>query len=188
MSSINLLQLEERVKRYSLNKSHQSNVPVKVSFYNSCKHPINIWWLDYRGEKVQYYGNVRIVPGFRCDMKTFLTHPWQFTISGTEDPVYAKYSQGKRKDFEVLTYLHDQLKNGKICSAEFRRKIQGQDSIAVRIGEFSSLTEMSVSVIAEALHRRYRGGDLNTALENIEIPDILKEEVIKTYDVIKNVV
>ena len=115
-------------------------------------------------------------------MKTYLTHPWQFTIEGTEDPVYADHSGAKRKYFEVLRYLHDQLKNGKISSDEFKRKVQGQDSVDVRIVDSSSLTEMSVSVIAEVLHSNYRGEDPDRALENIELPDSLKN----TYNVIRS--
>merc|ERR1712105_565068 len=86
-----------------------------------------------------------LATGYKCDMKTYLTHPWQFTMEGTEDPVYAEHSRDKRKYFEVLRYLYDQLKNGKISSDEFKSKVQGEDSVDVRIVESSSLTEMTVS-------------------------------------------
>ena len=82
--------------------------------------------------------------------------------------------------------FRNQLKNGKISSDEFKRKVQGQDFVDVRIVDSSSLTEMSVSVIAEVLHRNYRGEDPDRALENIELPDSLKKDVLNTYNVIRS--
>ena len=57
--------VEEQILRYSQHKSHNSAIVVKVRFFNLCKDPIQIWWLNYEGEKVQYFGDVTIVPGHR---------------------------------------------------------------------------------------------------------------------------
>ena len=58
-------QIEDRLRRYPPDRSHTAAVAVKVRFYNFCQYPINIWWLNYQGVKVQYYRNVNIVPGYR---------------------------------------------------------------------------------------------------------------------------
>ena len=57
--------VEEQIQRYSQHKSHNAAIVVKVRFFNLCKDPIKIWWLDYEGEKVEYFRDVTIVPGHR---------------------------------------------------------------------------------------------------------------------------
>ena len=57
--------VEQQVRRYSPDRSHNAAVVVKVQFFNFCQDPIQIWWLNYHGEKVEYFSDVTIVPGHR---------------------------------------------------------------------------------------------------------------------------
>ena len=57
--------VEQQILRYSPLRSHNAAIVVKVRFFNLSKDPIKIWWLNYEGEKVEYFGNVTIVPGHR---------------------------------------------------------------------------------------------------------------------------
>ena len=63
--------VEQQIQRYSPHRSHNAAVVVKVRFFNLCKDPIKIWWLNYEGEKVEYFSDVTIVPGHRFIIAIF---------------------------------------------------------------------------------------------------------------------
>ena len=118
---------------------------------------------------------------------TYLTHPWVFTRD-TGEPLYAQYSTDRRTHFEVLRFVYDQLKNGKIGGEEFRRKVRGEEYVDVAIIGPGSLTEMSTYVIARLLVTKYRQDESNLvpeAVEDFNLPVRLGKEVINTYRVIR---
>ena len=118
---------------------------------------------------------------------TYLTHPWVFTRD-TGEPLYAQYSTDRRTHFDVLRFVYDQLKNGKIGGEEFRRKVRGEEYVDVAIIGPGSLTEMSTYVIARLLVTKYRQDESNLvseAVEEFNLPVRLGKEVINTYRVIR---
>ena len=118
---------------------------------------------------------------------TYLTHPWVFTRD-TGEPLYAQYSTDRRTHFEVLRFVYDQLKNGKIGGEEFRRKVRGEENVDVAIIGPVSLTEMSTYAIARLLVTKYRQDESNLvpeAVEDFNLPVRLGKEVINTYRVIR---
>ena len=127
----------------------------------------------------------------RCDMhQTFLTHPWVFTNETTGEPVYAQYSSDKRQYFEVLRFVFDKLKNGKIDRNAFQRQVQGMEFVDVGIVGPSSLYDISASVIAKLLLSKYGGEEsdlegIKDATEGLELAKSLKKDVISTYNKIK---
>ena len=128
---------------------------------------------------------------FRCDMhQTYLTHPWVFTSETTGEPVFAQYSSDKRQHFEVLRFVFDKLKNGKINRNEFQSQVQGRVFVDVGIIGPSSLSDISTSVIAKLLLTKYGGEEsdlerIKDAAEALDLVQTLKEEIIKTYNKIK---
>ena len=55
---------------------------ITLKFDNESDRPINIYWHDYEGHKVNYG---IIGPGESREQVTFVTHPWSATASdGTE--------------------------------------------------------------------------------------------------------
>ena len=122
--------------------------------------------------------------------QTFLTHPWVFTNQRTGEPVFAQYSTDKRQHFEVLRFVFDKLKNGKIDRNEFQKQVQGRKFVDVGIVGPSSLSDISASVIAKSLLSKYGGEEsdlegIKDATEGLELAKTLKEDVMSTYNKIK---
>jgi len=63
-------------------RSVQSEERVFLRFVNKTKRQVNIIWLNYNGEPVNY--NL-IMPDTYRDIDTFKTHPWIFEDSLTRD-------------------------------------------------------------------------------------------------------
>jgi hypothetical protein len=57
-------------------KSKKSNVPVKVKFVNKSGEYRGVFWLDYKGQMVNY---ANLNPGESYTIDTFVSHPWAFT-------------------------------------------------------------------------------------------------------------
>ena len=122
--------------------------------------------------------------------QTYLTHPWVFTNNTTGEPVFAQYSSDKRQHFEVLRFVFDKLKNGKIDRNAFQRQVQGMEFVDVGIVGPSSLSDISASVIAKSLLSKYGGEEsdlqgIKDATEGLELANTLKEDVMSTYNKIK---
>jgi thiol-disulfide isomerase/thioredoxin len=62
-------------------KSQNSNVGAIIDFVNRSGRPVDIYWIDFNGNRVQYYSGV--ADGATVRMRTFLTHPWLAVASGT---------------------------------------------------------------------------------------------------------
>lgn len=54
-------------------RSQNSNVPVKVLFYNGTREPLDIVWVDFDGQWKTYH---RLRPDSNVTQRTFATHPW----------------------------------------------------------------------------------------------------------------
>ncbi len=54
-------------------RSQNSSRPVEVMFVNLGKAPLDIYWIDYKGEWKKYQ---RVAPNSNVKQKTFATHPW----------------------------------------------------------------------------------------------------------------
>jgi hypothetical protein len=57
-------------------KSKKSNVAVKVKFVNKSGEYRGVFWLDYKGQMVNY---ANLNPGQSYTIDTFVSHPWVFT-------------------------------------------------------------------------------------------------------------
>ena len=122
--------------------------------------------------------------------QTFLTHPWVFTNQRTGEPVFAQYSTDKRQHFEVLRFVFDKLKNGRIDRNEFHKQVQGRKFVDVGIVEPSSLSDISTSVIADQLLTNYGAEEsdlerIKDATEGLELVQSLKEDVVNTCNKMK---
>ena len=122
--------------------------------------------------------------------QTFLTHPWVFTNQRTGEPVFAQYSTDKRQHFEVLRFVFDKLKNGKIDRNDFQKQVQGRKFVDVGIVGPSSLSEISTSVIADQLLTNYGGEEsdmerIKDAAEGLDLVQSLKEDVVNTCNQMK---
>src|SRR5580700_849792 len=62
-------------------KSQNSNIGAIIDFVNRSGRPVDIYWIDFNGNRVQYYSGVADSATVR--MRTFLTHPWLAVASGT---------------------------------------------------------------------------------------------------------
>ena len=122
--------------------------------------------------------------------QTYLTHPWVFTNKTTGEPVFAQYSSDKRQHFEVLRFVFDKFKNGKIERDVFQSQLQGREFVDVGIVGSSSLSDISASVIAKLFLVNYGGEEsdlesIKEAAEGLELVQTLKEKVLNTYNRIK---
>ena len=104
--------------------------------------------------------------------------------------MYAQYSSDKRQHFEVLRFVFDKLKNGKIDRNAFQRQVQGMEFVDVGIVGPSSLYDISASVIAKLLLSKCGGEEsdlevIKEATEGLELAKSLKKDVISTYNKIK---
>ncbi|MFO0994860.1 MAG: hypothetical protein U1E67_23350 [Hyphomicrobiales bacterium] len=57
-------------------KSKKSTNPVKVKFVNKSGEYRGVFWLDYKGQMVNY---ANLNPGESYTVDTFVSHPWVFT-------------------------------------------------------------------------------------------------------------
>lgn len=57
-------------------KSKKSDVPVKVKFVNKSGEYRGVFWVDYKGQLVNY---ANLNPGESYTIDTFVSHPWVFT-------------------------------------------------------------------------------------------------------------
>jgi hypothetical protein len=57
-------------------KSKKSDVPVKVKFVNKSGEYRGVFWVDYKGQMVNY---ANLNPGESYTIDTFVSHPWVFT-------------------------------------------------------------------------------------------------------------
>jgi hypothetical protein len=55
--------------------SPKQYVKTKVTFTNATDSRLNIFWIDYEGERVRMG---RFVPGQTATVNTFVGHPWAF--------------------------------------------------------------------------------------------------------------
>lgn len=63
-------------------QSANSDAPAIIRFVNEEDFSVNIYWINYQGDRVHYLtlGAMSSEP-----MWTFLTHPWLVTVAGTGD-------------------------------------------------------------------------------------------------------
>ena len=61
-------------------KSVSSNTPARIGFFNYCTYAVDVYWIDYSGNR-QFYGYLQTGTWFTID--TFLTHPWLIVQRGT---------------------------------------------------------------------------------------------------------
>ncbi|MGV1013771.1 MAG: hypothetical protein ACOYB4_02245 [Methyloceanibacter sp.] len=62
--------------KYGKVKSKNSKTPVTVTFDNMSGEYRGVYWVDFKGEWVNYAG---LNPGEKYTVDTFVTHPWIFT-------------------------------------------------------------------------------------------------------------
>ncbi|XP_059170638.1 von Hippel-Lindau tumor suppressor homolog [Physella acuta] len=55
-------------------KSVHHDLPAYISFYNRANFPVDIVWIDYRGDYARYWQ--RLQPGEYHNLDTYVTHPW----------------------------------------------------------------------------------------------------------------
>jgi hypothetical protein len=55
-------------------RSLQSRYKLKVSFTNTSERAVDLYWLDFRGNRVRYQQNFQ--PSRTVQMLTYVTHPW----------------------------------------------------------------------------------------------------------------
>ena len=123
--------------------------------------------------------------------QTYLTHPWVFTNKTTGEPMYAQYSSDKRQHFEVLRFVFDKFKNGKIERDVFQRQVQGREFVDVGIvgPSPSSLSDISASVIAKLFLTNFGGEEsdlerIEEATEGLDLVQTLKEKVLKNIQIV----
>lgn len=63
-------------------KSVESIHSAYLRFTNRTSHPVEVWWRDFSGIKRHY---IHLEPGEHYDVNSFLTHPWQFTDTLTNE-------------------------------------------------------------------------------------------------------
>uniref|UniRef100_A0A0B6ZDI0 von Hippel-Lindau disease tumour suppressor beta domain-containing protein n=1 Tax=Arion vulgaris TaxID=1028688 RepID=A0A0B6ZDI0_9EUPU len=64
-------------------KSLRHEWPAYLTFTNRTNVPVDIAWVDYRGNLVRYH--TRLQPGKHHFQNTFLTHPWVAWNTDTHD-------------------------------------------------------------------------------------------------------
>jgi TonB family protein len=62
-------------------KSIDSNTPTILDLVNRSSGPVDIYWIDFNGDRVLY--KARVAVGATVTEPTFLTHPWLVVASGT---------------------------------------------------------------------------------------------------------
>ncbi len=55
--------------------------PAPITFINRCSSPVDIYWIDYQGNRMLYRAGLGVGAGWRTG--TFLTHPWLVVLAGT---------------------------------------------------------------------------------------------------------
>lgn len=61
--------------------SLNGNTPAEIDFINDSTVPVDVYWIDYSGDRVLYYPD--LLPGQSYDQGTYLTHPWLIVENGT---------------------------------------------------------------------------------------------------------
>jgi VHL beta domain len=81
-------------------KSLNSLRPVELSVANYLSEEITAYWIDYKGQEIQYG---KIAPKATLTQSTFETHPWVFKLNGSE---YMRYRADSRPKQQVLLGLN----------------------------------------------------------------------------------
>ena len=61
--------------------SVDDNTEAMIKFFNDCHVAVDIYWIDYNGDRVLYFDD--LAPGQSVLQGTYLTHPWLAVESGT---------------------------------------------------------------------------------------------------------
>lgn len=75
-------------------RSHNSKTKVGLRAVNRTGRPVEVFWLDYKGNE-KSYGT--IAPNKAWGISTYATHPWRFKINGKPVGVYVTDGTGKQQ-------------------------------------------------------------------------------------------
>lgn len=90
---------ENRANAEPGRRSLTSAVATEITFVNRGAHPVDVYWLDYAGERKHYQ---RLGAGEDYVQPTFLTHPWLVADeNGTVLGVYLPTEQPRTVEIGV---------------------------------------------------------------------------------------
>ncbi|XP_066524244.1 von Hippel-Lindau-like protein [Hoplias malabaricus] len=139
-------------------RSLHSDEPTFVTFTNRSEGEARAWWLNFSGEPVSY-GDIR--PGGSLRMNTFLTHPWIFRASDGCKLLI---------DFREVYFPR---------SAQFDENGHPLFHPVFITTPVYTLQECCSRLIRKMVKKR--------DIDNLEIPDFLKEDIRRTPDLMREI-
>ncbi|GAB4232310.1 MAG: hypothetical protein Kow0049_15200 [Stanieria sp.] len=80
MAAVNLIFLPTNINAQENTCSVESNTPTQITFTNNTANPVNLYWVNYECQEVQYQ---TIQPQASYTQDTFVSHPWRIRDSQT---------------------------------------------------------------------------------------------------------
>jgi len=177
----NIARSEEELVEELLQKdrSHVSNHKIKIQFINKYPGSVSVRWLDFSGEEREYTVLQRTTHPThqsRFNVNTFVTHPWVFYDTQTQQRVSVQFAGRRLVVFEGWSCLQLYKARNLLDRTTFNQICRGERDLPVYIvpNYYPNLTlrQLCVHNVAKLIN-------CVNAVQALEIPQQLKEELIR---------
>ena len=128
---MNMETFRSHLKQSSLERTPRAHSKqISVTFVNNCEEDnISIYWLDYDGQEVEYFSDVK--PKEMRKVRTYLWHLWIVKNSTTGKSLFFSNLDKVTKHFEIVRFLFNHYEHGLINVTKYKEIVSRGDNSGI---------------------------------------------------------